>query len=158
MSTSPDSTSSRFDLLVFTVPGLPDLSLAVAVIEVLESTELVPPTPIPLAPPALLGVSEWHGSAVTVVDLARLLCGQSVPLIAGGWRFLVVQIIVNNQLDCLAWPILPGASIYRASVQIPQAERPDFLNPALVRASIITDNNSLTLLNLDNLAAIVCQQ
>lgn len=152
---SPDYTYRHFDLLVFTVPGLPNLSLAVAMIEVLESAELIPPTPIPLAPPEVLGLSDWHGNAVAVVDLARLLCDRSVPLAAGDRRFLVVQAIVNAQLDYVAWPILPGATVYRASAQIPQAEQPDFLNPALVRAPIIADGHSLILLNLDNLATII---
>jgi hypothetical protein len=103
-------------------------------------------------------LSEWHGRAVTVVDLARLLGTQNVPLIAGDYRFLVVQLVVNTQLDYITWPILPGASIYRAPAQVPQAEQPDFLNPALVRTSINADGDSLILLNLDNLAATICQQ
>jgi chemotaxis signal transduction protein len=155
----PDSTYTHFDLLVFTVPGLPDLSLAVAMIETLESTDLMPSTPVPLAPPAVLGLSNWQGTAVTVVDLAQLLlCDRSVPLAAGDCRFLVVQVIVNGKLDYVAWPILPGATIYRASAQIPQAKQPDFLNPALVRASIVAGDRSLILLNLDQLTTIVRQQ
>jgi chemotaxis signal transduction protein len=154
----PDSTYSHFDLLVFMVTGLPNLSLAVAMIEALETTDLLAATPVPLAPPAVLGVSNWHGNAVTVVDLARLLCDRSFPLAAGGYRFLVVQVIVNGKLDYVAWPILPGAAIYRASAQVPQAEQLDFLNPALVRASIVEGDRSLILLNLDQLTTIVRQQ
>jgi chemotaxis signal transduction protein len=154
---SPDLRHTHFDLLVFGVPGLPDLSLALALNEVLGITALVAPTPIPLAPPALLGLSKWHNSPFSVVDLAQLLCGQRAPWITDP-RYLVARVAVNTQLDYVAWPILPGATIYRAAAQSPRAEPSELLNPALVRASINAGGHSLILLNLDQLSAIVGQE
>lgn len=148
-----DTPSSRFQLLTFTVPGLPDLPLAVSLPEVLENTDFTAFTPIPFTPPAVLGLSEWRGSVVTVFDLARLLCGESTTSSIGQWRSLVVQVILNLQLDRIAWPILPGARLHLAPVQPPHADPPRFLNPALIRASFVMDNHSFLLLNLDNLEA-----
>lgn len=148
-----DSAPSYLQLLTFAVPGLPDLSLAVSLSEVFESTRFTTFTPLPFTPPAILGLCEWHDHIITVIDLACLLSGDSTPLELASWRGLVAQVILNNrQLDHIAWPILPGARLHPAPLQALRMDLPGFLNPGFIRASIQLDNQAVILLNLDNLA------
>ncbi len=85
-----------------------------------------------------------------MIDLAWLLCHETAP--AGQWRYLVARVMLNDQLDCVTWPILPGARLHVSPAQAPAAPLPPLINPALVRASIVLDDQPLILPNLDHLA------
>lgn len=141
-------------LLSFRVPGLPDLSLAVALQEVLEITELGSVTKVPFAPHLLTGLSEWRGSVVTVVDMADVLYENTPPRPAppAGLHQLVAQAIVDDHADAIAWSIMPNASIVNAPSQAPQASIPVDLLPQGVYAAVTLSEAPLVLLNLAGIA------
>ncbi len=141
-------------LLSFKVSGLPDLSLAVALQEVLEVTELGAVSEVPFAPHFLLGLSEWRGSVVTVVDMADILCKSTLPRpsLTTGLHQLVARVIVDDQADVMAWSILPGASIVVAPTQAPQASLPVDLLPQGIYAAVTISDAPLVLLNLTGIA------
>lgn len=157
---APDDNSRKsVRLLSFKVPGLPDLALAVALQEVLEVTELGSVTEVPFAPHFLMGLSEWRGSVVTVVDMADVLCKSTPPrpALPSGSRQLVARVIVNEQADAIAWSILPGASIIAAPSQAPQANIPFILLPEGVYAAVTLSGVPLVLLNLAGIAGHIKQ-
>ncbi len=137
-------------LLSFKTPGLPDLSLAVALQEVLEVAELGSITEIPCAPHVLLGLSEWRDRVVTVVDMANVLCKDTLPRPAplANWHHLVVRVVIGEQVDAIAWSILPGASIIAAPPQAPQTSVPIDLRPQGIYAAVTLLDTPHVLLNL----------
>lgn len=146
-------------LLSFKVPGLPDLSLAVGLQEVLEVTELGFVAEVPFAPQFLLGLSEWRGSVVTVVDMADILCKNTLsrPALPSGLHQLVARVIVDDQADAVAWSILPGASVITAPSQAPQANLPIDLLPQCIYAAVTLSGAPLALLNLAGIAGRVIE-
>lgn len=146
-------------LLSFKVPGLPDLSLAVGLQEVLEVTELGSVAEIPFAPQFLLGLSEWRGSVVTVVDMADVLCKSALPrpALPAGLHQLVARVVVDAQADAVAWSILPGASVIAAPSQAPQANLSIDLLPQCIYAAVILSGAPLALLNLAGVAGRVIE-
>jgi len=141
-------------LLRFKVPGLPEMSLAVTLQEVLEVTELGAITRVPFAPPFLTGLSEWRNSIVTVVDMADLLCRDALqrPYRAIGTHHLVAKVLVGNRLDAVAWSIVSGASMVSAPSQVPQASIPRELLPQGIYATVAIADTPLALLNLAGIA------
>jgi hypothetical protein len=149
-----DKGRTSIRLLSFKVPGLPDLALALALQEVLEVTELGSVTEVPFAPHFLMGLSEWRGSVVTVVDMADVLCKSTPPRPASpsGSRQLVARVIADGQADAIAWSILPGASIIAAPSQAPQANVLVPLLPEGVYAAVTLAGAPHVLLNLAGIA------
>ena len=141
-------------LLQFKVPGLPELALAVTLQEVLEVTELGSITRVPFAPPFLVGLSEWRGSLVSVVDMADLLCRDALPrpYRATGAYYLIAKVSVGNRLDTIAWSIVSGASMLSAPSQVPQASSPYKLLSQGIYAAITISDIPLVLLNLAGIA------
>jgi chemotaxis signal transduction protein len=145
---------NRSQLLRFTVPGLPQPSLAVTLREVLEVTTLPEVVPIPLAPSIVLGLSEWHGRVITLVDMTELLCGHLMDHFAqdSNWRYVIAQIVKGTQLDIIAWPIQPGASILVVPPQVMQEPLPPNLSNAMIHTSFTLDNQLIALLDLGRIA------
>ena len=141
-------------LLQFKVPGLPELTLAVSLQEVLEVTELGAIIRVPFAPPFLTGLSEWRDSMVTVVDMADLLCKDALqrPYRAAGTHHLITKALVGDRLDAIAWSIVSGASMVSAPSQVPQANMPRELLPQGVYATVTIADTPLALLNLAGIA------
>lgn len=152
---APDGNGrTSVKLLSFKVPGLPGMSLAVTLQEVLEAIELGPVIEVPFAPHFLLGVSEWRGSVVTVVDMADVLCKSTPPrpALPAGLHQLVTRVAVGERADAIAWSILPGASIITAPSQAPQASLPVDLFSQCVYAAFTFSDAPLALLNLSGVA------
>jgi chemotaxis signal transduction protein len=151
----PDIERAGAQLFQFTVPGLPEPTLAVALQEVLGVAALSKVTPIPFAPPFVLGLSEWWGGVITVVDMATVLCGNepSRPEPATDLHYLIAQVVVDAQRDVVAWPILPGAGALAAPTQAPRADVPPYLSPTMIYVAVTLADRSLILLNLEGLAA-----
>ena len=141
------------NLYQFKVPGLPDIDLAVALIEVLEVATLPATTPIPLAPKRLSGLSEWRGNIITVIDMAVALGGSEESKSQPGEApfYVIAQLVNERSRETVAWPILPGSSIIEPPAQVPVAPPPQSLNPELIRATFQHNTNTLILLNLDPL-------
>lgn len=146
-------------LLSFRVPGLPNLSLAVALQEVLEVTELGSVAEVPFAPQFLLGLSEWRGSVVTVVDMADVLCKSALPrpALPVGLHQLVAKVIVDAQADAVAWSILPGATVISVPSQAPQASLSIDLFSQCVYTAVTLSGTPLALLNLSGIAGRIME-
>ncbi len=146
-------------LLSFRVPGLPGLSLAVGLQEVLEVTQLGSVAEVPFAPQFLLGLSEWRGSVVTVVDMADVLCKSALPrpALPAGLHQLVARVIANEQVDAIAWSILPGATVINAPSQAPRVSPSIDLLPQCIYAAVTLSGAPLALLNLSGVAGRIIE-
>ncbi len=144
-----EAEHGKTTLFQFQVPGLPGIDLALALIEVLEISTLPAPTPVPLAPARISGLSQWRGSVIPVIDLAKALDEKS-----GGASqseeapfYMIAQVVDGRSRETVAWPILPGSSIIEPPAQVPVASPPKRIDPALIRATIQHNTNTLILLN-----------
>lgn len=149
---SPSTQSASVQLFQFTVPGMPELTLALALPEVLEIASLSQVVPVPFAPPFVLGVHEWRDGIITVIDLAAALQPGTAPPNEPGddldAHYLVAQVVSDTQRELVAWPVLPGASAISAPSQVPQAEMPAQLPAGGVRASISLADQTVVLIDL----------
>jgi chemotaxis signal transduction protein len=150
MRSDPSADSPR--LMQFRTPGLPQTVLAVMLPEVLAVTKLRSVMPVPFSRRFVLGLSEWDNRLITVIDLAAALSGTcatsngSIPDSNG--CYLVAQVVVDNQIDVIAWPILLGAEIPTIPSQAPQAEVPLQLFPAAIHCALDLDGQDVVLLDL----------
>jgi hypothetical protein len=155
MRSDPNANSPR--LMQFRAPGLPQTALAVTLPEVLAVTTLHLVTPVPFSRRFVLGLSEWDERLITVIDLAAALsetCAMpncSIPDSNG--CHLVAQVVVDNQIDIVAWPILPGAEIPAIPSQAPQAEVPLQFFPAAIHCALDLAGQDVVLLDLGGMIA-----
>jgi len=154
----PDNLSRSTQLFQFRVPGLPDITLALGLPEVLEIARLPEPTPVPFASSFILGLSKWRGNIVTVLDLSSLSGrvtdapgGALRPDYDPGLRHLVAQVIVDTRRETVAWPVLPGAGSLTVPPRVPQTHIPPGVPAEIVRLAISVSNQTLVLLNLEHL-------
>lgn len=153
----PDSGPRRShpQLFQFVVPGLPETRLAVAMQEVLGVSTLSAVTPVPFAPPFIVGLARWQDSAATVVSLAGALGANGAapfnhnPAI----HHLIVRVAVDGRLDTVAWPILPGAGTVSIPPQAVRTAVPANLNAKMVYAAIDLLGSTIVLVDLAGLAA-----
>jgi chemotaxis signal transduction protein len=141
--------SSQF--FQFTVPGLPDLWFAITMQEVLEVTDLTKIAPIPFAPQFVMGISKWRDHIVTVVDLAIKLCdpAPSRQNTLSSSHYLIAQVVLNEQLNVMAWPILPKSGAIAVPPRVFKAESPPGLFMPMVYMTIMLAGQAITLLNLE---------
>jgi purine-binding chemotaxis protein CheW len=78
--------SDGLELLVFSRAGS---AYAVSAAHVVEIAPLAEPTPLPLVPPAVLGVVNHRGRIVPLVDVVRLLPGAGAEEGDGGFAIVV---------------------------------------------------------------------
>lgn len=111
--------------------------------EALEATaEDLRPTPLPFAPPAVLGVVSLRGRVRTVLDAGALLPPEGAPTDAGedGPPRVFVALHGDEQLALAARRVL------RAEVSPEAFEPPPADAPALVVAAFIRDGRQVFLL------------
>ncbi|MFN3740138.1 MAG: chemotaxis protein CheW [Thermodesulfovibrionales bacterium] len=70
--TSEEMESERIDLLVFKLAGEEYSFILEDVKEILKKQHI---TPVPLAPPSVLGITSLRGTVIPVIDLSRKLLG-----------------------------------------------------------------------------------
>jgi chemotaxis signal transduction protein len=146
-----DTRPNSSQLFQFTVPGLPDLWFAITMQEVLEVTDLTGIAPIPFAPQFVMGLSKWRDHIVTVVDLAIKL-GDPVPSRQSTLplsHYLIAQVVLNEQLNVVAWPILPQSGAIVVPPRAFRAESPPGLFMPMVHTTIMLADQPITLLNLE---------
>jgi chemotaxis signal transduction protein len=142
----------------FRVPGLPDVTLALAMPEVLEVTALPEVVPVPFSPPAVLGLAEWRGEVVTVIDMAVALKDTkadplSNPSNGSQPHSVIAQVVSRSQRDVIACPVLPGANAVAIPSQAATAGVPADLCPVGMRAAIALAKKTVVLVNLEGLFA-----
>ncbi len=142
-----------FQLLRFTVPGLPDVDLALPLPQVLEVGDLPPVTQLPFTPLFVQGVSMWRSQLITIIDLAALLCSQETsyaPTPGSQHRCIVAQLVIEQHIELVAWPILPGTKTVAVPPHLEQASPLDDITSWLVFSTVAIDG-PLTVLDLDHI-------
>jgi chemotaxis signal transduction protein len=146
------STTAR--LLCFSIPNLPVLQLALALLEVLE---IVPPmevTHVPFAPPFVMGLSLWRGEPVIVIDLAAALSGgkPSSDPYPDHQQYLIALTVVGEHPHMIAWPILSGSAARDIPSLIQSAPLPiTAMNSDLFHAAIYLEGQVIGLVNTTDL-------
>jgi chemotaxis signal transduction protein len=152
---SDDNLHLSFQLLQFTVPGMPHIDLALPLAQVLEVGELLPATPLPFTPFFVTGVSQWRGQPITVIDLAALMYTQQ-PANNTSYseahdvqhRYVIAQLAVEHRIELIAWPVLFPVKTVAVPTRLEQASPLDGVVPWLVFSTVVMDN-PLVLLDID---------
>jgi purine-binding chemotaxis protein CheW len=126
---------------------LDEIMLALPVEPVRQIIEMVTITPIPQVNHSIVGVINFHGSIVPVVDLRKHL-GFSVtalhlhtPIILVSIKDKLVGLIVDQVLDVLSWP--------ERKISYPQDVLPeDFGEVPLLKGVMQTNRNTVFLIDL----------
>jgi chemotaxis signal transduction protein len=148
--------SGRLDrqILQFQVPGLESVWLAVSLPEALAVTPLTNVIRVPFVPRQIVGISEFQGRLVTVIDAAAAVANEPTQPVGltSSWQHLITRLVVNNTIEYVAWPVLRGAQPYRVPRFAPQAEIPTCLAPAMIIAPILLNGRCVCLLDSQALA------
>jgi hypothetical protein len=147
-----ESTTAR--LLCFTTRNLPELQLALTLPEVLEIAPLMAVTPVPFAPPFVIGLALWRGDAVTVIDLGAAL--SSARALSGPYtvdqQYLIALTLIGEHLHRIAWPIMPGCTPREIPSLMQSATLPStVMNSALFHAVIRVEGQITGLVNTKNI-------
>ena len=150
-----DEHPRSFRLLQFTVPGMPHIDLGLPLVQVLEVGGLPLVTPLPFTPSFVTGVSQWRGQLITVIDLAALICGQQSATNNSHpdtedvrQRYVIAQVVVEDRIELIAWPILFQARAVVVPPRLEQASPLDGIASWLVFSTLVMDH-PLVLLDID---------
>lgn len=151
------TTQNARQLFRFTVPGLAQVPVLTGLQQILEITDLQHITPVPHTPAFMIGLSEWRGRVVTVLDLNTLLTDQAPALAAHEPEqiYAVGQFSSDRYLDLVAWPILPGSSTITAPPNAPCADLPDRITRPRLVSPLHLDGTITLLLYLEQLHTAV---
>lgn len=148
---SHDLQHSRTQLLQFQVPRLPGITLALALHEVLEVTDMLETTSVPFAPPFVIGFGEWQSHIITVLDMAEILCADAPApeFQTSHRRFLVAQVALETQCDVVAWPVRMEMNTLTVPPQVPIAELPPQIPATMAHAAFALDGQPVVFLDLE---------
>ena len=153
----PEIQHANPQLFLFSVPELPDQTLAIGLQQVVEVTQLEEVSPVPFAPPFVTGLSRYRDNVITVIDMAKALSGAGIePYQADptdGRNYLLAQMVADEHNEIVAWPILRGANTTFTPLKAPRAETPEHLLPHLIFATVTLSDQPIVVLDLSRLPA-----
>ena len=104
MTTDIDNVSDNSRTL--RLLSVDSLTLAVPEKEILAIAEWTEPTPLPFAPPTVLGIVSAHGRMITVIDLKSLLGRKSI-----GQSRSIIALRGNEQLGLAVDRVLDSVTV-----------------------------------------------
>jgi chemotaxis signal transduction protein len=148
-----DTSADTKPLFRFIVPGLPDVTLALAHVEVLEILPQLEFTPVPFSPAFVIGLGVWHTELVTLVDMAAALWGAALdPNQLRNTRYLIAQSVIHSQRQVIAIPVLQEVGTVEVPAHPHSNPLPEGWRAPLMRAALQVDASTLYLLRLEGLA------
>jgi chemotaxis signal transduction protein len=135
-------------IVVFSVsaasPDEGDISLALSVSQVPEVLDLPPVTPVPGAPPFALGLINWRGRSVPIIDLAQRLGLASGIAVNEHSRLMVTRSAIGTeQARLLAFPIHPTVRVLRLPLPSHPSQQPLPVDPSLTHGAFTLKNETL---------------
>jgi chemotaxis signal transduction protein len=110
--------------------------------------------PLPGAAPHVLGVVEWRGVPIAVIDLPGLM-GDTSAAVATEGRLLIVR--VPTQRLCIGLPIQPQVSIRTLPLSHYLIDSPMPLQKSLVRGTFSLDSITLVIPDIDGMLVPSCE-
>ncbi|MDH3599378.1 MAG: chemotaxis protein CheW, partial [Candidatus Tectomicrobia bacterium] len=110
--------------------------------------------PLPGAAPHVLGVAEWRGVPLAVIDLPGFM-GDTSAAVATDGRLLIVR--VPTQRLCIGLPIRPQVSIRTLPLSHHLLDSPVPLQESLVRGKFDLDNTTLVIPDIDGMLVPSCE-
>jgi purine-binding chemotaxis protein CheW len=141
----------RKKILLFSTTPEASLTFGLSLSQVPQVLRPLPLLPVPGAAASVLGLAEWRGVPLPVIDLPRRLGGDASPGIADG-RLLVVRAPTTRA--CVGLPIHPQISIH----DLPLAHRPSTepvpLQETLLRGKFALPQTTLVIPDIDSLLSV----
>lgn len=153
----PEINKSNPQLFVFSVLGLPELTLAVPLFQVIAVATLERSRSVPFAPSFVVGINSWQGEVITVIDMATALCREHAIQSSHetSTSYLIALTVANQHQEMIAWPILPGAHTIELPQKVPRSELPGHISSTLTHAAITVNERPHILINLASLIPAV---
>jgi chemotaxis signal transduction protein len=137
---------SRKKIIMFTTTAEPSLTFGLSLSQVPQILRPLPLMPVPGAPAAVLGLVEWRGVPLPVLDLSRSLGGAASS--ATG-RLLVAR--ASTSRLCVALPIQPQVGIHDLPMAHHVSSQPLPLQEALLRGKFALPHTTLVIPDIDGI-------
>jgi chemotaxis signal transduction protein len=138
-STSPDS----------------DFTFGLSLTQVTQILQPLPILPLPGAAPYVLGVAEWRGVPLAIIDLLGFM-GDTSASVATDGRLLIVR--VPTQRLCIGFPIQPQVSIRTLPLSHHLIDSPMPLQKSWVRGKFSLDSTTLVIPDVDGMLVPSCER
>jgi purine-binding chemotaxis protein CheW len=143
MTVAPDS---RKKIIMFTTTAEPSLTFGLSLSQVPQILRPLPLMPVPGAPAAVLGLVEWRGVPLPVIDLSRSLGGAASSAHS---RLLVAR--ASTARLCVALPIYPQVNILDLPMAHHVSSQPVPLQEALLRGKFALPHTTLVIPDIDGI-------
>jgi chemotaxis signal transduction protein len=152
-SVSMERGSQRKILLFSTSPDS-DFAFGLSLTQVPQIIQPLPILPLPGAVPHVLGIAEWRGVPLAIIDLSGFM-GDTSAAVATDGRLLIVR--VPTQRLCIGVPIQPQVSIRTLPLSHQLISGPTPLQESWIRGKFNLDNATLVIPDIDGMLVPSCE-
>jgi purine-binding chemotaxis protein CheW len=140
------ASASRKKIILFTTTAEPSLTFGLSLSQVPQILHPLPLMPVPGAPASVLGLVEWRGVPLPVVDLSRCL-GGAASSVHG--RLLVARATTSRL--CVGLPVHPQVSIHDLPLAHHVSSQPVPLQETLLRGTFALPHTTLVIPDIDGI-------
>lgn len=147
-----DKISGR--LLIFKVwesdEGYDDITFGLSVAQIIQITEILDAKLVPSLPPFVLGIANWRGIPIPIIDLALRLGYETSPVYSNG-RTLIVRDTETGQL--FGFPIRPAVKAVDLPIDYKKNEKEVSFDSYYARGVFVYENELLVIPDLNRLVS-----
>jgi chemotaxis signal transduction protein len=141
-------------IVLFSASPSADFTLGLSLSQVPQILQPVPILPLPGSVSHVLGIAEWRGVPLAIIDLLGLM-GDTSEAVATDGRLLIVR--VPTQRLCIGLPIQPQVSIRTLPLSHHLIDNPKPLQESLDRGKSNLDSTTLVIPDIDGMLVPGCE-
>jgi chemotaxis signal transduction protein len=141
---------TRSKVIVFSTTPDQAITFGLSLSQVPQILRPLPIPPVPGTASDVLGLIEWRGVPLAVIDLSRRLGGAASPVTTDS-RLLIAR--ASTQRACFGLPIRPQVHIHNLPIPHQVTDRPVPLQESLIRGKFALEHTTLVIPDLDALLA-----
>jgi chemotaxis signal transduction protein len=146
---------SQRKIVLFSTSPDSDFTFGLSLTQVTQILQPLPILPLPGAAPYVLGVAEWRGVPLAIIDLLGFM-GDTSASVATDGRLLIVR--VPTQRLCIGFPIQPQVSIRTLPLSHHLIDSPMPLQKSWVRGKFSLDSTTLVIPDVDGMLVPSCER
>jgi chemotaxis signal transduction protein len=146
---------SQRKIVLFSTSPDSDFTFGLSLTQVTQILQPLPILPLPGAAPYVLGIAEWRGVPLAIIDLLGFM-GDTSASVATDGRLLIVR--VPTQRLCIGFPIQPQVSIRTLPLSHHLIDSPMPLQKSWVRGKFSLDSTTLVIPDVDGMLVPSCER